>query len=152
MNIYEYSQQHNYEMGILVKRAEDEELYDKIHEEALRIERASDTGQLTTARIKRRSSSQQTKPATPERKSPRRRKSSQSVPVSGFCIRCRSEIPIDPSSPYCLSDYRSWNKYKNPDYQETFCHLCGNKHETSMAKPACISCYRKYRSTLQFAS
>ena len=42
MNLYEYSQVNNYEMGILVSREEDPELYDGIYEDARRILRASD--------------------------------------------------------------------------------------------------------------
>jgi phosphatidylserine/phosphatidylglycerophosphate/cardiolipin synthase-like enzyme len=41
MNLYEFSQINNNEMGVLVKRKEDEKLHKDIHEEALRIIRIS---------------------------------------------------------------------------------------------------------------
>ena len=34
-------------------------------------------------------------------------------------------------------------------YEEKHCHACGKEHGTSMAKPACLSCYRKYRNLLR---
>ena len=54
--------------------------------------------------------------------------------------------------PYCNSHYRTWARFKNADYEESHCHACGSEHDTSMAKPLCLSCFRKYRSALEMAS
>ena len=41
MNLYEFSQEHNDEMGILVSRQDDEELYEAIHRQAMSWKTAS---------------------------------------------------------------------------------------------------------------
>lgn len=61
--------------------------------------------------------------------------------VEGHCIRCDETIPLDRDHPYCASCYKSWVKYKNPDYEEKYCHSCGKKKETTMAKPLCRPCW-----------
>ncbi len=71
---------------------------------------------------------------------------------SGFCLRCQTEIPLDLDKPYCNSHYRTWARFKNEDYEENHCHTCGAEHDTNMAKPLCLSCFRKYRSAFRTAS
>ena len=154
MNLYDYSQRNNYEMGILVSAEDDPDLYRSIKEEAERILRRSQNvrievtpvddhddallsgrrGGATTSRTRRqpRTSRQQTAP-----------------PETGFCLRCGKEIPFDVERPFCSSDYRSWARYKNEEYEEKHCHACGDEHSSSMAKPVCLSCYRTYRSVLR---
>ena len=74
--------------------------------------------------------------------SPRSPTKATAASVTGYCIRCAVEMPLNPEKPLCTKDYRSWNHYKDPDYKERFCHLCRKEHETSVAKPLCRSCYR----------
>ena len=64
------------------------------------------------------------------------------TPQSGVCIRCHTEIKLNPHIPYCYSCFKNWKRYGNNTYQEKFCHICGKAHQTSMAKPVCLSCYR----------
>ena len=137
MNLYEYSQQNNDEMGILVSQEEDTALYKNIREEAERI------GSLS------------------EPKKPRRPKAraASKPPAKGFCIRCKTEIPAKPMEPYCeglepflKGCYTSWNRFKNADYEEKHCHTCGKEHKATMSKPVCLTCYRKYRNVLEFAA
>ena len=122
MNLYEFSQQNNDEMGILVSAEEDEYLFKAIKEEAEHILILS-------------------KPVPPVVDSP----APPPVPKQGFCVRCREEIPFDQKRPYCGTCYSSWVKFKNKDYEEKYCHACGKEHSTSMAKPVCISCFQKLR-------
>jgi len=68
----------------------------------------------------------------------------------GFCIRCKSEIPLNPQAPYCYECYKIWVKFENPYYQEQVCHICGKLSETSMSKPACLECYLHFRTTADF--
>jgi len=42
MNLYEYSEKNNDEMGVLIRRSEDQDLYSEVYEEAQRIIRISD--------------------------------------------------------------------------------------------------------------
>ena len=129
MNLYEFSQVHNHEMGILVSKAEDGELYEQIRREANRIERISETIQVTVAPVEPDEDSQQ-----------------------GFCIRCKATISANPEQPYCSRCFSSWNRYKNEAYAEKYCHLCGKEHETTKLKPVCRACYHKYKDVLKFAA
>ena len=74
------------------------------------------------------------------------------TPKEGFCIRCKCTIPANPTRPYCGRCFKSWNRYKKDTYEEKYCHLCGKEHIATMSKPACLSCYRKYRNVLEFAA
>jgi len=62
---------------------------------------------------------------------------------AGYCIRCGTQIRLDPSKPYCLDCYDSWSDYANPVYKEKFCHNCGKKGATSMSRPLCRKCFSK---------
>ena len=82
---------------------------------------------------------------------PARSEPQTALPETGFCLRCGTEIPCDPEKPYCNSHNRSWARFKNESYEEKHCHTCGNDHSSSMAKPLCLSCFRKYGSVLRAA-
>ena len=51
MNLYEFSQVNNHEMGVLVVREEESQLYDEIYQESMRIVRTSDEIRVTVARV-----------------------------------------------------------------------------------------------------
>ncbi len=51
MNLYEFSQVNNHEMGVLVDRSQSEDLYRKIYDEAMRIIRLSDEIRVKVARV-----------------------------------------------------------------------------------------------------
>ena len=51
MNLYEFSQVNNHEMGVLVDRSQSEDLYRKIYDEAMRILRLSDEIRVKVARV-----------------------------------------------------------------------------------------------------
>lgn len=55
----------------------------------------------------------------------------------GYCIRTGIEIPFNPSKPFSPEAYKSWAKYKNPDYPEKYCHRTGkpSNGKTSFNKP-----------------
>ncbi len=59
----------------------------------------------------------------------------------GHCIRCSDEIAFDAEHPYCADCYKSWSKYRNPDYDEKHCHSCGKAKATTMVKPLCKPCW-----------
>ncbi|MFW9970624.1 MAG: helix-turn-helix domain-containing protein [Candidatus Odinarchaeota archaeon] len=65
------------------------------------------------------------------------------LPVNrkGYCIRCKKPLNLDPQSPFCYACYRSWARYGNWDYQERYCHSCGELAATSRSKPLCNDCY-----------
>jgi phosphatidylserine/phosphatidylglycerophosphate/cardiolipin synthase-like enzyme len=144
LNLLEHSQQHNREMGILINRAEDESVFKEALSEAEFIvtnakkdsaiksmfgEIGKEVKSLVDYQIEDR---------------PKRTRKYKSTNERGFCIRCGKRKSYDVSAPYCLDCYSAWNKYKNPEYQEKYCHSCGKLRERiTMAKPLCATCYKK---------
>ncbi len=55
----------------------------------------------------------------------------------GYCIRTGTEIPFDIEKPMDSEAFKMWNKYKNPDFPEKYCHFSGEESngETSVKKP-----------------
>jgi phosphatidylserine/phosphatidylglycerophosphate/cardiolipin synthase-like enzyme len=116
MNMYEFSEKNNREMGVLVDKAE--KVYQGAVEEARSIVAAAEQ-----AKSRGRGGY-----ASPEQD-------------PGFCIRCSRRTPYDPDIPYCRECFRVWSQYENANYREEVCHSCGRKAETSMNKPLCYGCY-----------
>ncbi len=150
MNLYEFSQQNNDEMGILATRADDPELYQQIYEEARRLG--------SKANLKWGMQAAPTHTPTPQRApQPQRNEATVAVPTAprnsrptqgsnkratqGFCIRCGNRIPMDRDKPLCGRCHREWVKYKNETYPEKYCHACGKQRDTTFAKPLCVDCY-----------
>ncbi len=147
MNLYEFSQQNNNEMGILVSQEEDSDLYKDIDEEAQRIIENSEI-QITGVA---RENAEEAKAQPKARRSPEAASAISGKPKDGFCIRCKARIPADPMMPYCNTHFRSWNRYKNEAYEEKHCHTCGKEHAATLLKPLCTTCFRKYKDVLKFA-
>ena len=144
MNLYEYSQQNNDEMGILVSYKEDEGLYNEINEYVRRIMRGSEEIRITVAKVEATEGSKKDTGAKKTRKETR-------PPNAGFCIRCKTDLPANPTQPYCKRCYASWKRYENKTYEEQHCHTCGNEHKATLLKPLCSACYSKYKDVLEFA-
>jgi phosphatidylserine/phosphatidylglycerophosphate/cardiolipin synthase-like enzyme len=58
----------------------------------------------------------------------------------GFCIRCAGKLSLDPTKPLCPECYKLWNKYKNPNYHEKYCHRCGKPGAATLHRPLCPDC------------
>lgn len=124
MNIYEFSEKNNREMGILIQKNEDPGVYEAVVEEVnsiLRAAGAKEFGQFTE------------KP-----KAPRNNK--------GICIRCSTTIRRDKENPLCSDCYATWAAFGNPEYPENVCHFCGRPEATSVARPLCEGCFRGWIS------
>ena len=149
MNLYEFSQQNNDEMGVLVSIDKDPDLFGDIRREVQRILEGSDEFRVTVARVQ---PAETVAPPAITRDTPRapQRKPEPAVgiPNTAFCIRDKAVIPPNPGKPYCDRCFRSWNRYKNDEYEEKYCHICGNENSSTMAKPLCLSCYRTYKDVL----
>ena len=141
MNLYQFSQEHNDEMGILVSRQVDAELYEAIHTQAMRWKTASSevesvtTGQVNSAPTKARKRSNRTQPHKPK---------------DGYCIRCKAVVAANPEQPYCKRCYASWKRFENESYEEKHCHTCGSKHAATLIKPLCRACYTKFKDLFKF--
>lgn len=148
MNLYQFSQENNLEMGLLVsRRGQEMPLYEDIRKEADRFIRVSKVI-LEVAKPK-------PAPASKARPAPKPAQSKPAatlgIPKVGFCIRDKEAVPANPVKPYCERCYRSWNRYKDPEYEEKYCHICGKENDSTMVKPLCLPCYRKHKDDFEFA-
>ena len=135
MNLYEFSQVHNDEMGILVSREHDPDLYKDIYDQAIRWKTGASTIGKTSSRKK---------------KIPARGGSSSSRPKVGFCIRCKADLAATRSSLTAKPAMRL-EKYGNKSHRERSCHTCGKGFRATLLKPLCLDCYRKYKDFVKFA-
>jgi phosphatidylserine/phosphatidylglycerophosphate/cardiolipin synthase-like enzyme len=153
MNMYEFSEKTNREMGVLVRKDLDNQIYnDALKEVRSILDSAEEIGKETK--------SKPAKPATSRRQPESQttfvaagravldRVGAQAVAsanssVEGHCIRCGREINLDPERPYCSECYGKWATWKNPSYTEHYCHCCGKADKSSMLYPLCRSCYQK---------
>ena len=148
MNLLDSSFNNSSEFCIRIDKASNGRLYDQLDEYLERIqsraERRSPTAtpeKPAPAKITARKPAPPkatTKSARPPRGAPKAAASS----AAGHCIRCGVRIQLDPKEPFCAEHLRNWKRYKNPDYEENYCHQCGEEHDTSMAKPRCRSCWQ----------
>ena len=106
MNLYEFSQSNNDEMGILVSKKDDERLYDQILEESQRLVRTSEEIRVTAARIE---ANENVKVDSRAQAAGTKPQPALTIPKNGFCIRCKAVIPANPERPYCNNPcYASW--------------------------------------------
>ena len=144
LNLYDYSVQHNREMGLLLSSDEDSDTFQEALREADFIVKGAEKGStiksIFSGIVKEAKSAIDS--SFPEE--PKRTRTQGRAKPAGYCIRCGKNIAYDSKAPYCPDCYSVWAKYKDPDYEEKFCHMCGTPNESaSMNKPVCISCFRK---------
>ena len=89
MNLYEFSQVNNNEMGVLVSRESEPQLYSEILQESMRIIRVSEEVRVTDARVE---------PSENSREHPvgKKTRATPPTPKDGFCIRCKTTLPANP--------------------------------------------------------
>ncbi|MFH1140509.1 MAG: phospholipase D-like domain-containing protein [Chloroflexota bacterium] len=133
MNLYEYSQNNNREMGVLIEKEHDAELYGNAMKEVGSILNKSQEVHPATASGRSAPSRIGQEAAHPQADGQR----------SGYCIRCGRGIPFDLFRPHCPSCFSEWVVWENPDYEEYFCHTCGRSELTTRLKPQCRSCFAK---------
>ncbi len=144
MNLYEYSEQNNVEMGILftkddpiyreARREVEEFLLVPEHKVSWTREKLSalarSTGKTITSGARAAAS-----------------RATEVLTEKGHCIRCGDSIPLNPKQPLCKTCFPKWAKWKREDYPEKLCHRCGKeKDHISKSRPQCSTCY-KARST-----
>ncbi|MFC1983621.1 phospholipase D-like domain-containing protein [Chloroflexota bacterium] len=156
MNMYEYSEKNNREMGILIKSKEDPSVYKDAVREVQSIWRSStrkegksfDYSQKPTTESKK-----DTKPTiVPDTKKSGAKDILMGVlstilvgdKLTAYCIRCGDRVPFDRFHPLCDECYWVWSDYGNPNYTEHFCHSCGKQIKTTKSRPLCPSCFQKY--------
>ena len=128
MNMYQFSEKTNREMGVLISRKLDTELFEKAVNETLSILKSSRKVELKTKEIAK----EQPKVVL------------KTNYKKAFCIRCNENIKLDINNPYCNKCHQDWNKFGNGDYVENFCHYCGDKEKTTMYKPIEYDCFNEW--------
>lgn len=137
MNMYEFSEKTNREMGVLIDRNVDQVLYDKAVAETLSILQSAEPVPLT--RSERQTIAQVKSNIIGNTKQKFQKQ------IRGYCIRCEMRIDYNPEKPYCPDCYSIWAQFGNPDYRENVCHRCGEYDETSMYKPQDVECFNLWR-------
>jgi phosphatidylserine/phosphatidylglycerophosphate/cardiolipin synthase-like enzyme len=125
MNLYNFSQQNNNEIGVYITKAGDEELFNDTLKEIQR---------LLTISTEIRVSVQKVAPASNAAKT-----------TNGYCIRTGVPIPFNIEKPMSLEAYRKWEEYSNEDYPEKYCHFSGEQSNggTSMKQPVLSKNWKK---------
>jgi phosphatidylserine/phosphatidylglycerophosphate/cardiolipin synthase-like enzyme len=122
MNLYQFSQINNNEMGIYISREQDPDVFKDAWEESLRLLAISDEIRVTVEKILDNGS----------------KKKEDKKPINvAFCIRSGSAIPFNIERPMSAEAYKKWNEYGDPNYPEKYCHFTGEQShgETSFKQP-----------------
>ena len=127
MNLYEFSQQNNNEMGIYITKENDSDLFEAAFNEAQRLLTISEEIRVTVQKVK---------PEIGDQKKSSEPKNKGSKKFMGYCIRTGVEIPFNVERPMSGKAYESWSKYADGDYEEKYCHFSGelSNGETSYNK------------------
>lgn len=126
MNLYDFSQQNNNEMGVYIRREDDAQLYKDILDEVTTLIRTSEQLSISVEKVVQKKDLLK---ATKNGK--------------GHCIRCDEQIKMDVEHPFCLKCYRIWKKTSDKKSEEKHCQGCGKPNKSSFEKPICYSCYKK---------
>ena len=133
MNMYEFSEKNNREMGVNIIKNSDKDLFDKAVAETYSIMQSSE--QIFLRKTDRSSAN---------RKQTDNKLTKFKKTIRGYCIRCQARIDYNPDKPFCNDCFSVWVQFENPDYQENVCHRCGEYEITSKNKPQCYNCYTEY--------
>lgn len=136
MNLYQYSQQNNREMGIKVEKEKEPDLYNDIFKEVMILLQISPQLEFPAEKSKKDA-------FTASKKVPKKINKRHQKKDMGFCIRCGNDLNFNPKKPLCYKCFKSWEKYSDPEYTEKFCHACGTEYSSTVAKPVCYACYKK---------
>lgn len=149
MNLYEFSQQNNNEMGIYITKAQDTDLYNATLEEVQRLLTISEEIRVSVKKV-----TADTPPKT-EKKiiEVKSSNSNSSNKQNGFCIRTGISIPFNIEKPMSYDAYKAWNKYGDPDYPEKYCHFSGEPSDgkTSVSKPILSKNWKKAKELFHLA-
>lgn len=132
LNLYEFSQQNNVELGVKIDRIKEPEIYAEVYKEVSNIISQSKKYELKLV----------PKESPKVFKEPIKISQSTKAIEKGFCIRCGRDIDVNLDKPLCNTCYQSWAKYSDPAHQEKYCHVCGKESKQSYSKPICYNCYK----------
>lgn len=158
LNLYDFSQQNNNEMGLVLTKNADLNLYESVVKYAGKMIAFSEA--ITEAKekwTKTAASEALPKITVPPRRAvvaptgSRDTWSALTHPDAiakrkwvAHCIRCNAEIEPDDEWPYCLTHKASWLEWRKEGYVENYCHACGREWDSIRSKPLCDRCFRKF--------
>ena len=143
MNLYEFSEQNNVEMGVLFTK--DEPIYREARQEIEDL-LLQDEHKVSWRREKLGAFARSAGKAISSGARAVANRAADALTEKGHCIRCGTHIPLNPDQPLCKEHYAEWARWKKNDYAEKYCHRCGEKNKTSKARPLCTTCYKKNRT------
>ena len=160
MNLYQHSQVHNYEMGILAPRSggwgdREGELYRAIvkHVKELimhaKMENPIASATTPASDTQANSANVPTAPRPPKQSpSPNRKTATPTLerPHRSHCIRCDDPIATE-SQPFCDTDWGTWNQHKKDSWPGRVCLFC-EAPKKFKRQPLCLECYNKHKSIL----
>lgn len=146
LNLFDFSEQNNREMGVLVTQQNHEGVFTEAIREAKMIISLA-TRLDFNIQIKEQMQKQLRPQSTLETQKP---KSSWLKELSGilpglfgddngYCIGCKTQIEYDKYSPYCPECLKVWSR--NKALKANYCHHCGRPSTTTFNKPLCRFCH-----------
>lgn len=141
MNLYEFSQMNNNEMGIYISKENDGDLYKSVIEEVQRLLTISEEIRVTVQKVNSTSKDSKSFQYKSE-------KSIHSSSGTGFCIRTGIKIPFNIDKPLSPEAFKIWSEHNNPDFSEKFCHFSGEPSygETSFKHPILTKNWKKAKA------
>jgi hypothetical protein len=145
MNLYEFSQLNNNEMGIYISKAQDPDLYNATFEEAQRLLTISEEIRITVKKVTADTPTKTEKKKVEIKSS----NSKSSEKQTGFCIRTGVPIPFDIQRPFSYEAFKKWDEHKKEDFPEKFCHFSGEPSygKTSKRHPILSKNWKKAEAT-----
>ncbi len=152
LNLYDFSEQNNREMGVLATRQDDEEVFkEAVREAEMMVSLAKPYDSLQTI-------STQPSPKAGDKVKQTQRETKEGLGTTllrgfadilldkvglgqGYCIGCKARIDFDEYKPFCLDCYKQWAK--NKAQKASYCHECGRAVTTNIHKPLCRPCFEK---------
>lgn len=136
MNLYEFSQQNNREMGILIERENeaDKQVYEDAWKDIESIRNNATDFAYVEAPKKTKGESEWKPFENPVFK---KKTEFKSKPLTGYCIRTGVNIPFNIDKPLSAEAFKSWNVYKDKTFLEKYCHFSGepSNGQTSVGRP-----------------
>lgn len=160
MNLYDASKEQNYEVGYIFSSSYDARKFrtEVIENDILAIKpKLSIPGRYASyqqSKVEEQLAKERQQKEEEEKreriKVEKFKKIKEHLNDSGYCIRCNTDIRLNPSRPYCDRCYKTWSSFGNVDYIERFCHSCGRDYQSSLSVPLCNDCFSYYRKSTKY--
>lgn len=133
MNLYDFSEVNNLEMGVLINAEGDENVFQEVRKEAESI--VNNAGKVKI------------KDSPIEEIAKDFRSITDSLGLTtqeGHCILCGTSKEYNTKEPFCKKCYPKWRaKHRDPNFPGEYCHKCGEHAKTTRTRSLCSSCYNK---------